>query len=143
LGEPLVYKQTLFNLRTPNLIFPLIHHLDGDVRAVAFTLVAPDATRLFYNFIHLKGEDTDRADFHADDATLAIGFVPEDTQPWFHICDEIILKRFVIPSSIKPTQSNIDIRIILLLTLLCPPLINRGCMGNIPPLKIRRGQEGL
>jgi len=54
-----------------------IHHLNGDVRAVAFALIAPDTSWFLYDFIHLKGENTHRTDLHTEDTSLAEGFVPD------------------------------------------------------------------
>jgi hypothetical protein len=68
------------DLRTPNseLIFSLIHYLDGNVRTIALALVASDTTRLLYNLIHLKGENPNRTDLHTDDTSLAVKLIPED-----------------------------------------------------------------
>ena len=62
-----------------------LHELDGDVRAVTFTLGAPDAALPLYDFVFLERENLDRADLDADDAALTIVFVPDDVDPLFHL----------------------------------------------------------
>jgi hypothetical protein len=66
------------------LSFLLIHHLDGDVRAVSLTLVASDASFLLQDLIPFEGEDMGRTDLHTEEASLAVDLVPHHVESWHH-----------------------------------------------------------
>jgi hypothetical protein len=54
----------------------LIHHLDGDVRAITFTLITANTAIPLHDLIRFEGEDLNRTDLHADEATLTVDLVP-------------------------------------------------------------------
>jgi hypothetical protein len=64
--------------------FSWIHHLNGNVRAIAFTLVASDASGLFRNLVHLPRKDLNRTDFHAEEASFTEELIPDHIQSWLH-----------------------------------------------------------
>jgi hypothetical protein len=62
----------------------LIHHFDGDIRAIGFTLITTNASRFFHDLILFKKENLFRADFDTKDAALAIDLIPLDVESRFH-----------------------------------------------------------
>jgi len=56
----------------------LFHHLNGDVRAIAFALITSDAAFFLHNLIPFARKDLDRADLHTEETPLTKNLVPQD-----------------------------------------------------------------
>jgi hypothetical protein len=62
----------------------LIHHFNGNVRAIAFALITADTSLLLQDLIHFERKDLNRTDLHTEQASLAIDLVPNDIQSRLH-----------------------------------------------------------
>jgi len=62
-----------------------LHHLNGDIRAITFTLIASNTSRLLGDFVSHKGENLDRTDLYTNDAAFAIDLIPDNIQPRLHV----------------------------------------------------------
>jgi hypothetical protein len=62
----------------------LIHHLDGDIRAIGFALITTNTSRFFHDLILFEEENLFRTDFDTKDTPLAIDLVPLDVESRFH-----------------------------------------------------------